>query len=153
MKYYTFILFLAATLGTGLAAESTFGQTLVVNGNVQQTRENGGCVKAMIFYNGQGTILESYNSFLTGSAANTPPSGFTVTRTDVGRYTIDFGFKVNDRFFSLTTSAASGGPQPSPRSANIYAYGGNGGNSISVSTNFAVYPGDFVDSAFWIIVY
>ena len=77
MKHCTFILILAATLGTGFLIESISGQALVTGGNAQQTREKGGFVKAMIFVHIE-SIVSCFNSYLSGDAATTPPCGFTV---------------------------------------------------------------------------
>ena len=92
---------------------------LDLNGNARQTRANGGLAKAMIFISDTGTILRGFNSYLDGAAATTLPCGFTsslgyygetggvpVTVTDHWSYTIDFGFRVDDRFVAITPSPA-----------------------------------------------
>ena len=57
----------------------------------------------MINVNEDGTIANCYNSQATGSAMSTPPCGFTVNNFNAtGTYLIDFGFKVSDRFYSVT---------------------------------------------------
>jgi hypothetical protein len=79
-------------------------------GNAKQERGTNGLVKAMIFVNADGTIRRCYNSTLPDGGASLPPSGMTgcgfSTANQVpnvrGDYLIDFHFKVNDRFFSLT---------------------------------------------------
>src|SRR5260370_19704058 len=78
--------------------------------NVQQARTAGGWVKAMVYYSGNnsGRIATCFNSTLSGAAATTPPCGFAHTKNNAGEYTIDFGFEVDDRLFSLTHQAGLG---------------------------------------------
>jgi hypothetical protein len=111
MKYRTFILILAATLGTGLLIESISGQALVTGGNAQQTRDKCGFVKAMIFIQGNfsSTIVSCFNSYLSGDAATTPPCGFSVRESfgfgsNHAEYReVNFGFRVDDRFVNTFT--------------------------------------------------
>ena len=75
------------------------------DGNVQQARTAGGWVKAIAVVQGMTapyTITSCFNSYLTGSAASTPPCGFNLTELQVGIFTIGFGFQVSDRFISAT---------------------------------------------------
>jgi hypothetical protein len=80
------------------------GRALGVTGNAVQSRDGGGLVKAMALVQplGQQGIVRCYNSQLSGSAATTPPCGFTYSPQQTGHYIIDFGFQVDDRFFLLT---------------------------------------------------
>jgi hypothetical protein len=82
--------------GTGWAYSAT--------GNAQQDRTSGGWVKAMVYFSGMnsGRIVSCYNSTLSAPAATTPPCGFAFTKTGTGSYILDFGFEIDDRFFSLT---------------------------------------------------
>lgn len=81
----------------GVSANSMFA-----NGNTGQARSSGGWVKAMVYYSGLSNgIAYCFNSTLSGPAATTPPCGFTPTRFNTGDYQIDFGFQVDDRFFSV----------------------------------------------------
>ncbi len=113
MKYRTFILILAGTLGTGFLIESISGQALVTGGNAQQTREKGGFVKAMIFTQGADErVMRCFNSYLSGDAATTPPCGFTVRAVPhfpsnpYEDHEINFGFRVDDRFVNTFTPSA-----------------------------------------------
>lgn len=82
--------------GTGWAFSAT--------GNAQQDRTSGGWVKAMVYFSGlnSGRVVSCYNSTLSAPAATTPPCGFAFTKTGTGSYILDFGFEIDDRFFSLT---------------------------------------------------
>jgi hypothetical protein len=66
----------------------------------------GGWVKAMAYIdplpNGNG-IRHCFNSQLAGSAATTPPCGLTFTALAAGYYTIDFGFRMTNRFVAVTS--------------------------------------------------
>ena len=102
--------------GQGDTAVYAFGTTTGVyghgasygfatDGNVQQARTSGGWVKAMAVVQGLNTpyiITRCFNSYLTGSAATTPPCGFNLTEVQAGLFNIDFGFQMNDRFIMAT---------------------------------------------------
>jgi hypothetical protein len=55
----------------------------------------------MIYYSGfnTGRIVSCFNSTLTLPANTTPPCGFTATKFGTGDYSIDLGWKVDNRFF------------------------------------------------------
>jgi len=72
------------------------------DGNAQQARTAGGWVKAMVYVGEANTVFRCFNSTLAGSAATTPPCGFTISNSSVTGNTIDFGFEVDDRFYSAT---------------------------------------------------
>jgi len=75
------------------------------DGNVQQARTAGGWVKAIAEVQGLTapyTITRCFNSYLSGSAATTPPCGFNLTEVAFGIYNVDFGFQVSDRFLMAT---------------------------------------------------
>jgi hypothetical protein len=89
--------------GTG----STYG--FQTDSNVNQARAAGGWVKAMVYVNAYQppyTIVRCFNSTLSGAAATTPPCGFNFNEVYLGNFTIDFGFEVDDRFYSGTLSVA-----------------------------------------------
>jgi hypothetical protein len=102
--------------GTGLYGLSTGGVGVFGTGsaygfqtdsNVNQARTAGGWVKGMVFVNAwvaPYTIVRCFNSTLAGAAATTPPCGFGLTENSLGDFTIDFGFQVDDRFYSGTIS-------------------------------------------------
>ena len=64
-------------------------------------------------------IVRCYNGLTNSSAGN---CGFRVSREEPGHYFIDFGFYVNDRFVSLssTLSRNSGSVNPVGNGAVIY---------------------------------
>lgn len=71
-------------------------------GNASQARTTGGFVKAMVQYDmASNTISQCFNSTLSGTAATAPPCGL-LSEVDSSRgfAFIDFGFRVDDRFFS-----------------------------------------------------
>jgi len=81
-------------------------------GNASQPRTANGMVKAMFKFspfNG-GRIVTCFNSTLSGTAATTPPCGFSFKIEGAGGYLFSFGFQVDDRILSLTggTNIASG---------------------------------------------
>jgi hypothetical protein len=88
--------------------------TLDSAGNASQPRAAGGMVKAMVYFSGfnNGGIAYCFNSALAGTDATTPPCGFASTKFGTADYLIDFGFEVDDRFFSVTHSYDLGGPEP-----------------------------------------
>jgi hypothetical protein len=78
---------------------------LDVRGDATQSLSAGGFAKAMIFVNADGTIARCFNSQAAAGANSTVPCGFTVTisgTSDTPLYTIDFGFGVDNRFYSVT---------------------------------------------------
>lgn len=73
-----------------------------------------GTVKAMAVVQNVSTvvltnfqIVTCYNSTLSGSAATTPPCGFSVNRFTSGGFAFNFGFDVWDRPISLATTVRS----------------------------------------------
>jgi hypothetical protein len=90
-------------------ATSDTGATLTIdqNGNASQARTAGGWVKAMVYVNAAQapyTIIRCYNSTLAGAVATTPPCGFNLTEVNVGEFDVTFGFEIDDRFWSATSS-------------------------------------------------
>ena len=92
--------------GVGVSSLAAPYNSYYADSNVQQARTAGGWVKAMVFASGfgPGAIATCFNSTLSGSAATTPPCGFTFDRIGTGDYIIDFGFQVDDRFLLSDTS-------------------------------------------------
>ncbi len=137
--------------GFGLYGRNTGGgYGLYSENNVGQNRDKGGFVKAMVLVNADGTIGKCYNSFLTGSAASSGNCGFVATRIFVGYYSVDFGFQVSDRFFSLV-AYKSGNTEPivanisqatSINEARVSSYVRDADNDINSA-----------DTSFWLIVY
>jgi hypothetical protein len=95
----------ASVSGVGVVGTSDTGYAFVAGGNVEQERASGGWVKAMAYVDGWTTpytIVRCFNSYLNGSAATTPPCGFTLQELSTSDFSVDFGFEVNDRFYSMT---------------------------------------------------
>jgi hypothetical protein len=124
-------------------------------GNASQPRTAGGTVKAMIFYDGFfDTMARCFNSTLSGAAATTPPCGFSKDKTGPGDYVFDFGFQVDDRFYSLTNApffGVNGLPdQVTACSDLLGCIHTLTPNQVEVET----YKDDtFADAKFWLIVY
>jgi hypothetical protein len=130
----------------GYSTNSGFG--FATNSNVQQARGMGGWAKAMAlvdpFAPGGIAVTQCYNSQATGAAVYTPPCGITITSHTLGNNALNFGFQVNDRYLSATSSFA------------LDVIGANAGspdaNSISTET-WDVINASYVDVAFYLIVY
>ncbi len=97
--------------GIGVSGSATNGIGFYTDSNVQQARTMGGWVKAMVllgpFAIPNGLIGACFNSTLS-SSATAPPCGFTWSKPGTGDYIIDFGFEVDDRFFSVTGTPFNG---------------------------------------------
>jgi hypothetical protein len=106
--------------GTGLYGRSVSGRAVYADGNAGQARDKGGFVKAMIYINpflpADQYVVRCYNGMTN---TNTGNCGFSVTRTGVGTYEVDFMFPVGDRFYSLSleSSLVSGGIRASSQTA------------------------------------
>lgn len=74
---------------------------LSVSGNITQNSPSFGIPKAIVFVQANGTIARCYNG-VTGST--TGGCGFSVTGSS-GTYTVNFGFDVSARFYSMTSSS------------------------------------------------
>jgi len=126
--------------------------TLDSVGNAEQPRTAGGMVKAMISYIGTNdTIDKCFNSALVGSAASKPPCGFSKDKTGAGDYVFDFGFEVDDRFYSI----AQIGFQPTVDTL-LVCFGKNScthtltPNQLDITTRQG---GGFADATFTLVVY
>jgi hypothetical protein len=146
--------------GTG----SSYG--MQTDSNVQQARTAGGWVKAMVYYSGvNDAIATCFNSTLSGTAATTPPCGFSSHKFGVGDYEIDFGFEVDDRFFSLAGTNYEFNNFASPPFLNVCT-DSNGvtcnntitPNQVEITSMYycqgcVVSPVGFIDEKFYMIVY
>jgi hypothetical protein len=121
-------------------------------GNAEQPRTANGMVKAMITYRRDGVFLWCFNSTLSGAAATKPPCGFTTDKTGIGDYIIDFGFQVDDRFFSIASAFDELSPtnRLSVGSDQLGSYHSLTANQLEVGTHF---DDKFVDCNFILIVY
>ncbi|MDQ3131889.1 MAG: hypothetical protein M3Q99_14170 [Acidobacteriota bacterium] len=124
---------------------SNYDMQITDTGNITQPVAANGLVKAMIYVNpslpADQYVVRCYNGITNSSTGS---CGFSMTRTSTGQYLINFGFQVNNRFFSLTTftSLLNGGANTVPSNANTVAVG--------IYDNFA---NEFADTAFYLIVY
>lgn len=88
-----------AEVGYGVYATGPMGAANF-DGDVKQTRASDGLVKAAV-YASCGTSASIYRSFNNVSGAITIANG-----ASAGQCTIDFGFKISDRFFTATGMGA-----------------------------------------------
>ena len=112
-----------STSGAGVYAHSASGYGIVTDGAVTQARGQGGFVKALVHavpinLGGHG-IDQCFNSQLPPNLATTPPCGFTYGEPTPGLVTIDFGFQINDRYFSATSSTLDYSVAVGPQNANV----------------------------------
>jgi hypothetical protein len=133
--------------GYGIYGKGTTGYAMYAEGNAGQSLDKGGFVKAMIVVNADGTIRRCYNG-QTGSTV--VPCGFTVDSPVTGRYIVDFGFRVYDRFWSLSSMSTDNGPDDEI-TGRVHVYGAFP-SSIIVRCFFAGSGGGVV-SDFSLIVY
>ncbi len=95
--------------GYGVSATSTNGNAYYAGGNATQDRASGGWAKAMVQVGTAHTVNRCFNSTLLGAAATTPPCGFGISYDSEVGVTIDFGFEVDDRFYSATMATCQCG--------------------------------------------
>jgi hypothetical protein len=87
------------------------GYAMYADGNTGQARDKGGWVKAMAYINTDRSMIRCFNSTLAGSAATTVPCGFKPGGVvGEGFNPIDFGFRVDDRFISVTPTRSGTAP-------------------------------------------
>ncbi|HZS09379.1 MAG TPA: hypothetical protein VFD58_31390 [Blastocatellia bacterium] len=135
-------------------AASSGGRAISLVGNAVQDRGSGGVVKAMAYIDpfapaGQ-QIVRCYNSQATGSNVSTPPCGFGIGFSATpGNYGINFGFKVDDRFISITPFITGGRIV-----ANVLNFQG-GGNEVVVVMGYSDdrHAAGDTHAKFYIIVY
>jgi hypothetical protein len=139
--------------GVAVVGDSSSGWAFQALGNVAQVREKGGFVKAMAWIDqnrpGSDKIQQCFNSGLAPNQATSGDCGITYTHVATGKFRLNFGFQVTDRFFSVTSDSCAGCilsadviTSPSPNAVNVRAYAPNQTPS----------PG-FSDSSFYIVVY
>jgi hypothetical protein len=134
--------------GVGVWAQGP-GYALYANGNTGQARSAGGLVKAMALVDGISTpynIERCFNSALSGGAASTPPCGFVLQQIAAGQFNVDFGFEVDDRFFSVTlyywtgTNVITTYAQPDPADQNqLEVFSWDGSQSVPFDFYLLVY--------------
>lgn len=97
-------------------------------GNIMQDSGNSGIVKAMAYVSGYyNYVVRCYNGINEATAGT---CGFTYQRLGNGVYRINFGFKVDDRFLSITAQ---------------YGTGGGGFSSHNMGANFRFFNSTTVD--------
>ena len=74
---------------------------LMVGGNISQSSSGFGIPKAIVFVQANATIARCYNGI---SGQTTGGCGFSVSGSG-GGYTVNFGFDVSSRFYSMTSSS------------------------------------------------
>jgi hypothetical protein len=84
------------TTGVGVWGRNRTGVAIRADGNAVQELGFGGFAKAMVVLN-NGTIARCYNG-VTGSSSG--GCGFSSSRASTGKYTINFGFDISNRFYS-----------------------------------------------------
>jgi len=87
------------------ASPADYAMVITNDGNITQSRDKGGLVKAMIFVDANGTIIRCYNGMTNSSSGN---CGFGVSPFGEGAYIINFNFQVTDRFVSITPTYDGG---------------------------------------------
>ncbi len=93
--------------GNGVYAHSDTGYGMATDGSASQALGQNGWIKAMVHVSrpasgGVGSISRCFNSQLPALIASVPPCGFSYGEPVTGTMTIDFGFAVDSRFFTLT---------------------------------------------------
>ncbi len=137
--------------GAGVWAQGP-GYALYANGNTGQALNAGGLVKAMVFLDGYaGNIVSCFNSTLAGAAATTAPCGFRLDKPGKGDYIVDFGFEVDDRFYSavgnLTAATVSVCSSLAGNCNNATT-----ANQVEVVSYFAAFSG-YAENKIHLIVY
>jgi len=134
--------------GVAVVGDSSSGWAIQALGNTEQTRTSNGFVKAMAFVDPLASsasekIKQCFNSQLAPTQATSGDCGVTYSRTAAGKYALNFGFRVDDRFASATAQsavAASAAPVAAPS------------NALAV-TIFDPVLATYVDVPFYIIVF
>jgi hypothetical protein len=134
----------ASAQGVALYARNTGGgYGIYSENNVAQNLNRGGLVKAMIYVHYSGAIYRCYNGMTNSSGGN---CGFTIDALGgYGVFRINLGFRVDDRFVSVTAHYGFGNVAPNNMGANfkfvnpttidIITFDANGGED-SYANNF-----------------
>src|SRR5439155_460755 len=84
--------------GPGVYGKSVSGSAIHADGNATQAQDKGGFVKAMAYISGNGTVIRCYNSQRPASEVSTVPCGINCRISTTGKYIVNFGFPVRNRF-------------------------------------------------------
>jgi hypothetical protein len=124
--------------------------------NVHQSRTAGGWAKAMVTVNGGSapySILRCFNSTLSGTSASTAPCGFNLAEESPGRFTIDFGFEVDDRFWSVSAEGYSVGGDNGAIIANAFASATDFGSNSILEVDTYTDSGNYQGSQFTVVMF
>jgi hypothetical protein len=92
--------------GVAVVGDSSSGWAMQALGHATQSRTKGGFVKAMAFVDPEGhpsdPIQQCFNSQRSATLATSGNCGIAFTQLATGRYRLDFGFQVSDRFASVS---------------------------------------------------
>lgn len=138
----------------GIGTSAPPAAKLEVAGNVRQSRDRGGWVKAMIYVNGMtGAITRCFNSFAADGGASQAGCGFTVSKAGTGLYTVGFPFAVSDRFYSLATQDAGTTEQTRMNTGANFEFDVSP-NALIISTYLTSGPStQTADASFMLVVY
>jgi hypothetical protein len=144
-------------VGTGSTGVFGTGTSygFATDSNAQQARSAGGWAKALVGVNGGSApykILRCYNSTLAGSAATTPPCGFNLTEVSYAVFDIDFGFEVDDRFWSVSNEGYVLHGNPENISATAFA-DTNGAGNTSLQVQLITGGGDPQGTNFTVVLF
>jgi hypothetical protein len=133
--------------GYGIYGRNTSGgYGIGTDGDGFQARGKSGLVKAMVrvvpTLDGGTGIVRCFNSQLPANQASIPPCGFTYGEPAEGFMTINFGFQVNDRFWSLI-------PENGSWSMGVYAPNSN----ILEVSSINIFQQQVSDTAFVLVVF
>jgi hypothetical protein len=145
-------------VGTGSTGVYGTGTSygFATDSNAQQARSAGGWAKALVSVNGSGApykILRCYNSTLAGSAATTPPCGFNLVEQQFAVFTIDFGFEVDDRFWSVSAEGYYVGGDNGAIIANAFAGATALGSNSMLEVSMYTDSGDYQSTNFTVVVF
>jgi hypothetical protein len=145
-----------STGGVGVVGDSATGFAMQAKGHATQDPNAGGWVKAMTFVDpsiqGSNKFLRCYNSQATGNNVATSPCGFVFSSLGLGRYIIDFGFRVDNRFVSVTPACGGGCPSNRPVVVDAIPNGPGAPNEVFIKVAYTT-SGDATHSRFFIFVY
>lgn len=79
---------------------------IYMQGNITQDLGGYGLPKAMLYVNGDGTIIRCYNSISNSSSGG---CGFSVDHPSAGEYTVNLGFNVSARFLGISVEDGTPG--------------------------------------------
>ena len=140
---------------TGVSGTGT-SYGFITDSNVLQARTKGGWAKALVTVNGSSApykILRCYNSTLAGSAATTVPCGFNLQEQQPAVFTIDFGFEVDDRFWSVSAEGYYIGGDNGAIIANAFADAVALGSNTKLEVATYTDSGNYQGSQFTVVIF